>query len=88
MLCCTGDTSFKKKNKSKTRMGMSQLQLFCTLATENNLLQINCVKFERSELAFTSHIGKVFSRKMSYVSAPRWYIQDTHVMCTPMDVYV
>lgn len=50
---------------------MSQLQLFCTLATENNLLQINCVKFERSELAFTSHIGKVFSRKMSYVSAPR-----------------
>ncbi len=50
---------------------MSQLQLFCTLAMENNLLQINCVKFERSELAFTSHIGKVFSRKMSYVSAPR-----------------
>jgi hypothetical protein len=50
---------------------MSQLQLFCTLAMENNLLQINCVKFERSELAFTSHIGNVFSRKMSYVSAPR-----------------
>jgi hypothetical protein len=79
-MCCT--VTYPPKKAKVKLVGADTTITTCTLAMGSRLLHTSFVKFERSELTFHRHLGKVFSMKMSYASAPRWCIQDTYVMRT------